>query len=75
MDVNINFIYSMFRPTRLPGVDLLVNCRGARYQNIWFEKYLKDWQKQNNIELFMHEEAIRHQVLKDMYKLTDAIIQ
>ena len=31
-------------PPKYQGVYLPVNCKGVRYQNLWFEKEKKEWQ-------------------------------
>ena len=69
----ISFI-AWSNPQDYQGLNLLVTCKGVRYHNLWFEKYLKDRQKHNNIEFFMHGEAIRHQV-NNMSRLDDDTIQ
>ena len=43
-------------PTNYQGVDVLVLCRGIRYQNLWFDKELSQRQKDNNIEFFLQGE-------------------
>ena len=53
---------------------MLVNCRGAKYQNLWFDKNRRARLIENNIEFFMHGEAIRHQV-KNMCGLEDKTIR
>ena len=61
-------------PSNCQGVDLHVTCRGARYQNLWFEKYLKQRQKDNNVELFLDEEALQYH-FRQQAKLTKETIQ
>ena len=48
------------KPTNYQGVDIPVRCRGDRYQNLWFDKYIKGIQRDNNVQLFLHREAPRH---------------
>ena len=72
MLILISFI-AWSNPQNHQGVDLPMNYRGARYQNLWFKKEKREQQIENNIEFFMHGEAIRNQV-KNMYSLDNAIV-
>ena len=60
-------------PQDYQGLDLLVTCQGEKYQNLFYEKDLKDWHEQSNIEFCMHGEAIRNQV-KNMSRLDDTTV-
>ena len=60
-------LISFFAWEELPeyqGVDVLVPCRGAKYQNLWFNKENPQRQKDKNIGFYLQAEEIRHFVKK-----------
>ena len=74
MATYFDFFVAWEEPTNYQGIAVTVTCRGARYQNIYFEKYLKQRQKDNNVELFLDEEALQYH-FRQQAKLTKETIQ
>ena len=47
------------------GVDVPVQCQGARYQNIWFDKEKPEQQGDNNVEFYLQVKVAQHFVRKE----------
>ena len=47
------------------GVYIPVRCREARYQNLWFKKYIKERQRDKNVQLFLYGDSLQYHVIKE----------
>ena len=55
----ISFV-TWVEPPNYQWVDLPLRCRGSIYQNLRFEKDMKDKEQDNNVQFFMHQNSLRH---------------
>ena len=54
------------KPPNYQWVDVPFQCRGARQQNLWFEKEKPEQQRDNNVEFYLQAEVVRNFVRKQL---------
>ena len=75
MAANFDIFYRVAQSTKLLGDGHAYSMLGALSQNLWYEKKNRCFQIENNIEFYLHVDALRHHLENQSWIVVETIQQ